>query len=234
MNCAVDLSCQRITSTDISCGLTIHTDFELMCLPLLLPILKLQMFLYIHVGTVLEIVCSWYMLLCHFILLTSSKALVCTCLISVSSRSVLILSTCIEMWAKMFVVLYKLFIFFWLPNYICTGMNIHQILFRWPNQEEWDGLGMWHIFETGEVHTGFQCVRLEGQRAIGKLSHRWEDNIKMGVKEVGWGGGCIDWVDLPRDRDSLKCLTHKVKAPLSFERSVSAHTVSRPRRRNRR
>ena len=28
----------------------------------------------------------------------------------------------------------------------------HQILFMWP---KWDGWGMWHAFETWEVHTGF-------------------------------------------------------------------------------
>jgi len=39
-------------------------------------------------------------------------------------------------------------------------------------------------FETGEVHTGFWCVRPEGQRALGRLRHRWEDNIKMGLKEI--------------------------------------------------
>jgi len=48
---------------------------------------------------------------------------------------------------------------------------------------------MWHIFEAGEVHTGFWWVRPEGRRALGRLSHRWEDNIEMDHKEVGWGWG---------------------------------------------
>ena len=34
---------------------------------------------------------------------------------------------------------------------ICT---YNQILLRCSNQEEGDGPGMWHIRETGEVHTG--------------------------------------------------------------------------------
>jgi hypothetical protein len=33
----------------------------------------------------------------------------------------------------------------------------------------------------------------EGKRPLGRLRHRWEDNIKMDLKEVGWGD--IDWND---------------------------------------
>jgi hypothetical protein len=29
--------------------------------------------------------------------------------------------------------------------------------------------------------------------------HRWEDNIKMGLKDVGHE--CVDWIYLPQDRD---------------------------------
>jgi hypothetical protein len=27
----------------------------------------------------------------------------------------------------------------------------------------------------------------EGNRPLGRLTHRWEDNIKMDLQEVGWG-----------------------------------------------
>jgi hypothetical protein len=29
--------------------------------------------------------------------------------------------------------------------------------------------------------------------------HRWEDNVKIDLQEVGWGG--MDWADLALDRD---------------------------------
>jgi hypothetical protein len=30
--------------------------------------------------------------------------------------------------------------------------------------------------------------RPEGRRPLGRPRHRWEDNIKMDLQEVGWGG----------------------------------------------
>jgi hypothetical protein len=38
----------------------------------------------------------------------------------------------------------------------------------------------------------------EGNRALGRPRHRWEDTIKMDLREVGWG---MDWIDLAQDRD---------------------------------
>jgi hypothetical protein len=35
---------------------------------------------------------------------------------------------------------------------------------------------------------------LEGKRPVGKLRHKWEDNIKMDLKEIGCEG--VDWVHL--------------------------------------
>jgi hypothetical protein len=39
----------------------------------------------------------------------------------------------------------------------------------------------------------------EGKRPVGRPRHRREDNIKMDLREIGWGG--MDWIDLARDRD---------------------------------
>ena len=48
----------------------------------------------------------------------------------------------------------------------------------------------------------------EGKRALGKPRRRWEDNIKMDIKEVGCGG--MDWIDLAEDRDSWRALVNAV------------------------
>jgi len=38
----------------------------------------------------------------------------------------------------------------------------------------------------------------EGNKQLGRPRHRWEDNIKMDLEEVGWG---MDWIDLAQDMD---------------------------------
>jgi hypothetical protein len=39
----------------------------------------------------------------------------------------------------------------------------------------------------------------EGRRPLGRPRPRWEGNIKMDLREVGWGG--MDWINLAQDRD---------------------------------
>jgi hypothetical protein len=39
----------------------------------------------------------------------------------------------------------------------------------------------------------------EGKRPLGRIRRRWEeDNIKMDLREIGWGG--MDWINLAQDR----------------------------------
>jgi len=44
---------------------------------------------------------------------------------------------------------------------------------------------------------------LEGKpgrkRTLGRRRRRWEDNIKMHLQELRWGG--MDWIDLAQERD---------------------------------
>jgi len=46
----------------------------------------------------------------------------------------------------------------------------------------------------------------EGKRPLGRPSHRWEDNIKMDLQEVGYGG--MDWIGLAENRDSWWALVN--------------------------
>jgi hypothetical protein len=42
----------------------------------------------------------------------------------------------------------------------------------------------------------------EGKRPLGRPRHRWVNNIKMDLREIGWDG--IDWIDLSQDRDQVE------------------------------
>ena len=48
----------------------------------------------------------------------------------------------------------------------------------------------------------------EGRRPLGRRRHRWEDNIKMDVQEVGCVG--MDWIELAQDRDRWRALVNAV------------------------
>jgi len=41
----------------------------------------------------------------------------------------------------------------------------------------------------------------EDKRPHGRPRRRWEDNIKMDLQEVGWGGGGMDWIWLRTGTD---------------------------------
>ena len=48
----------------------------------------------------------------------------------------------------------------------------------------------------------------EGKRPLGRPRRRWEDNIKMNLQEVGFGG--MDWIELAQDRDRWRALVNAV------------------------
>jgi hypothetical protein len=48
----------------------------------------------------------------------------------------------------------------------------------------------------------------EGKRPLGRPRRRWVDNIKMDLREIGWGG--VDWIDLAQDRDQWRALVNMV------------------------
>jgi hypothetical protein len=48
----------------------------------------------------------------------------------------------------------------------------------------------------------------EAKRPLGRPRHRWEDNIKMYLQEVGCEG--TDWIELAQDGDSWRALVNAV------------------------
>jgi hypothetical protein len=41
--------------------------------------------------------------------------------------------------------------------------------------------------------------KCEGKRPLGRPRRRWEDNIRMDLREIVWEG--MDWLYLAQDRD---------------------------------
>jgi len=48
----------------------------------------------------------------------------------------------------------------------------------------------------------------EGKRPLGRPRHRWVDNIRMGLREVGCG--YMDWIGLAQERDRWRTLVSAV------------------------
>jgi hypothetical protein len=62
----------------------------------------------------------------------------------------------------------------------------------------------------GEVRGAYKILvgRPEGRRPLGRPMHRWEDNIKMDLQEVGWEG--VVWMDMAQDRNRWRALVNAV------------------------
>jgi hypothetical protein len=47
-----------------------------------------------------------------------------------------------------------------------------------------------------------------GKRPLGRPRHRWVDNIRMDLGEVGWGD--VYWIGLAQDRNRWRALVNSV------------------------
>ncbi|KAJ4445665.1 hypothetical protein ANN_12349 [Periplaneta americana] len=58
-----------------------------------------------------------------------------------------------------------------------------------------------HVGRMGESRNAYRVLvgRPEGKRPLGRPRRRWEDNIKMDLREVGYDDR--DWINLAQDRD---------------------------------
>jgi hypothetical protein len=76
----------------------------------------------------------------------------------------------------------------------------------------------------------------EGKRPLGRPRRRWEDNIKMGLQEVGCGG--MDWIELAQNRGQVNAVMNlrlpynawnflTSWKPVSLSRRTVLHGVSK-------
>jgi hypothetical protein len=80
---------------------------------------------------------------------------------------------------------------------------IRQIISR---RMRWAG----HVARMGEGRNVYRVLvgKPEGKRPLGRPRRRWEDGIKMDLREIGWGG--VEWIQLAQDRDRWRAVVNAV------------------------
>jgi hypothetical protein len=63
---------------------------------------------------------------------------------------------------------------------------------------------------VGEVRGAYNILvrKPEGRRPLGRPRRKWEDNIKMDLREIGFED--VDWIRLAHDRDRWRALVSTV------------------------
>jgi hypothetical protein len=67
-----------------------------------------------------------------------------------------------------------------------------------------------HVARMGEVRGAYNILvaRPEGRRPLGRPRRRSEDNIKMDLREIGFGD--VDQIHVAQDRDRWRALVYTV------------------------
>ena len=103
---------------------------------------------------------------------------------------------------------------------------------------------MWagHVARMGEERGVYRVFvgKPEGKRPLGRPRHKWVDNIRMDLQEVGCG--YMDWIGLAQDKDRWRTFVNAVMNlrvpwnagnfltscnPVSFSRGTLHHGVSK-------
>jgi hypothetical protein len=73
-----------------------------------------------------------------------------------------------------------------------------------------------HVACKGEKRNAYRILvgKPERGRRLGRPRHRWEDNIKMVLREIGWGG--MDWIDLAQDRVQWRVLVNEPSGSIKY------------------
>jgi len=68
-----------------------------------------------------------------------------------------------------------------------------------------------HVARMEEMTNALNILagKSEGKRPLGRLRQRWEDNIRIDLKETGWEG--VEWMHLAQDRDQRLALVNILK-----------------------
>jgi len=89
-------------------------------------------------------------------------------------------------------------------NYMNSSPSIVRVIKS--RRMRWVG----HLARMEESRGAYRVLvgKSEGKRPLGRTRRRWEDNIKMGFQEVGYGS--MDWIELAQDRGRWRALVNVV------------------------
>jgi hypothetical protein len=90
-----------------------------------------------------------------------------------------------------------------LHNLYSSPDTIRQIKSR---RMRWAG----HVAHMGEGRNVYRVLvgKPEGKRPLKRPRRRWEDGIKMDLREIGWGG--VEWIHLAQDRSLWRAVVNAV------------------------
>jgi hypothetical protein len=78
-----------------------------------------------------------------------------------------------------------------------------------------------HVARMGEERKLYKVLvgKPEGKRPLERPRRRWEDGIRIDLREIGLGG--VDWIPLAQDRDQWRAvasavMNHRVLGPRSY------------------
>jgi len=74
------------------------------------------------------------------------------------------------------------------------------------SRRRWAG----HVVRMEEMRNAYKILvgKSEQKRPLGRPRRRWEDNIRMHLKEIGWE--CVEWFHLAQDMDQWRALLNTV------------------------
>jgi hypothetical protein len=67
-----------------------------------------------------------------------------------------------------------------------------------------------NVARMGQIRNTYKILdgKHEGMTLLGTPMHRWENNIRLDLREIGWGG--VDWIHLAQDRDKWWAVVNTV------------------------
>ncbi|KAJ4436462.1 hypothetical protein ANN_16493 [Periplaneta americana] len=82
-----------------------------------------------------------------------------------------------------------------------------------------------HVARMGESRNAYRVLvgRPEGKRPLGRPRRRWEDNIKMDLREVGYDDR--EWINLAQDRDRWRAYVRAAMNPMGSLKAIMAFTT---------